>query len=991
MRRRTPISTYRLQFSRRFGFGDATDLVEYLAELGITDCYASPYLKAGPGSTHGYDICDHAQLNPEIGTADDYSGFTAALAAHRMGQIVDFVPNHMGADPGANAWWRDVLENGRCSAFADFFDIDWDPIKPELKERILLPILGDQYGSVLERGELSLDFVDGAFSLRYFNHNLPINPRQFTRMLEYDLETVRADLGDEDASLIELLSIITAFRNLPPYTESSPSGVAERHREKEVARERLRRLVEVAPRIGEHIVRAVNGFNGRPGRPETFNALHELLEAQPYRLAYWRTASHEINYRRFFDINQLAGLRMERAEVLRATHALILRLITERKISGLRIDHIDGLFDPKQYLERLQESVCEQSTDEAASAGSRYQASEGGIAASKEETGRLGSQPLYVVIEKILSAGEFLPEHWPVAGTSGYDFLNEVNGLFIARRNRRTSERVYRRFTGQRVAFDDLLYSCKKLIMDTSMASELSVLAGALDRLSEQDRRTRDFTLNSLREALREVVACFPVYRTYVTASGFTDTDREIIDAAIRRARRRNPAMEASIFNFLRSVLLPEPGEGDADPRLQFAMKFQQYTGPVQAKGLEDTAFYRYNLLVSLNEVGGEPQRFGCSPADFHAANRRRRERWPGAMLATSTHDTKRGEDARARLNVLSELPVEWGRHLSVWARINAVNRSVVDGEFAPDRNCEYLYYQTLLGAWPTTRDAETPAPSFVTRVKEYMLKAIREAKLHTSWITTNDDYERAVIRFAERTLTGPSSRRFLPAFLPFQQRIARLGMINSLAQLVLKTASPGVPDFYQGTELWNLSLVDPDNRRPVDYAARRQLLGGMKDLLGEPVAQGVGDRRQAVAELLANWEDGRIKLFLTARALRVCKRFAALFLEGTYEPLEVDGERVEHVVAFARRHSDGAALAIAPRLASYLITPERPLPVGIDTWGSTHLLLPQDLRARSYRNAFTGELLQPVTANRRHGLPLARVLQTCPVAMLIADNVDVR
>ena len=972
-RARLPISTYRLQFHRGFRFADACELVSYLHALGITDCYSSPFLKASPGSTHGYDICDHTQLNPEVGDEQEYGSFAAALAAHQMGHVVDFVPNHMGVDPAANAWWRDVLENGPCSGFAPFFDIEWQPDKDELRGKVLLPILGDQYGAVLERGELRLVFENGTFTLRYFDHNLPIDPQQLTVVLEHDLDSLRRDVGDEHPELLEYLSIATSLRNLPLPTERDPLRVAERHREEEVARERLQRLTAASPRILQHITDAVQTFNGRPDRPESFDRLHALLDGQPYRVAYWRTASHEINYRRFFDVNELAGLRMDDARVFEVTHSFILRLIRDATITGLRIDHIDGLFDPLQYLERLQDAAGRQHATEPTGNGTT-------------------PSPFYVVAEKILSRDEQLPEHWPVAGSSGYDFLNDLSGLFVDRGHYRALRHVYDRFTRKTQAFADVVYDCKKLIMDTPMASELNVLATALDRLSERDRRTRDFTLNSLRDALQEIVACFPIYRTYVSASGFSRADGDAIATAIRRARRRNPTMEPTIFDFVRAVLLPDRNHGhtrdDLEQRTTFAMKLQQYTGPVHAKGVEDTAFYRYNLLLSLNEVGGDPERFGCTPQEFHAAHRQRHTHWPSTMLATATHDTKRGEDLRARLNVLSEIPEEWGHCVSAWARINAGNRSVVEGRPAPDRNDEYLFYQTLLGAWPPNANATSHLndDAFLPRLCAYMRKAMREAKVHTSWITENRAYEDAALRFVERTLTGPTAARFLPAFAPLQQRIARLGMVNSLSQLVLKMVCPGVPDFYQGTELWDLSLVDPDNRRPVDYAVRRQMLATMTPLLCCKSAP-VGAHTDAVHEMLTHWSDGRIKLFLTAVGLRLRRAWAPVFLAGTYEPLEAEGDQAQHVVALARRRAPQTVIAVVPRLAVSLTTPTHLIPVGTQSWGTTRLPLPADDSTHTYRNVFTKETIEPIGAGVERSLSMATVLQTCPVALLVPER----
>ncbi|MCI0459539.1 MAG: malto-oligosyltrehalose synthase, partial [Gemmataceae bacterium] len=657
-RQRLPVSTYRLQLHPAFTFRDAQAVVPYLAKLGVTDCYCSPYFRARPGSTHGYDICDYGMLNPELGSESDYQAFAQELAAHHLGQVLDFVPNHMAVEPVHNAWWRDVLENGPSSPFARFFDIDWDPVKPELKGKVLLPTLGDHYGLVLERGELQLAIEGGALVLQYGDHNRPIDPKQVPRVFRLHLEALQAEMPADDPDLQEFLSILTALDYLPAYTETASDRATERQREKIVARERLARLVERSPRIRRHIDESLRVYNGQPGRPESFDRLHELLEALPYRLAYWKTAFHEINYRRFFDINKLAGLRMENAAVFAATHGLVLRLIREGQVTGLRLDHLDGLFDPVGYVERLQEAVLEEWAAESLAPADRTKEWRATLrcwraAERRQHPGGVVERPLYVLVEKILSGNETLPESWPVHGTTGYDFLNDLNRLFLDAHHARAMRQVYERVTGREAPFADVVYRSKELITETALASELNVLAHALNRLSEGNRRARDYTLDSLREALRELITCFPVYRTYVSASGVPSADRQVIDLALARARQRNPAMEPSVFDFLREVLLPQAphpspapaGEEEYRCRLEFAMKFQQYTGPVQAKGVEDTAFYRYNLLLSLNEVGGDPQRFGGLPAQFHEANGRRLAHWPHTMLATATHDTKRGED----------------------------------------------------------------------------------------------------------------------------------------------------------------------------------------------------------------------------------------------------------------------------------------------------------------------------------------------------------
>jgi (1->4)-alpha-D-glucan 1-alpha-D-glucosylmutase len=950
---RRPLTTYRLQFNRDCGFSEARDLVPYLAELGVTECYCSPYLKANPGSRHGYDICEHGSLNPELGSEADYEGFCSTLQAHGLGHLVDFVPNHMAADPRSNPWWRDVLENGPSSPFADFFDIDWDPIKPELKDKVLLPVLGDQYGRVLERGELQVRLRDGVLHLQYFDLDLPINPRQSPRVLGLHRDRLEREMVG-DPALREYLSILTALHNLPMYTEREPARIAERQREKEVGRERLSRLLADSPRLRRHVDECLRQANGEPGTPASFDVLHDLLAHQAYRLAYWRTAADEINYRRFFDINELVALRMEVPAVFEAAHGLLWRLVSDGKVTGIRVDHPDGLLDPLAYFKRLQQ---------------------------------LTGQPLYVVAEKILSPGESLNPDWRIAGTTGYGFLNMVSRLFVDPRQVQAMRRLYTRVTGLQESFEEVAYQGRRTIMLTAMASELNVLAHAMNRLTEQDRRSRDFTLNNCRTALREVVACFPAYRTYVNRRGGSDFDRETITTAIADARRRNPLMEASIWDFLMDLLLPawSAEHPVAEERVRFAMKVQQFTAPVLAKGVEDTAFYRYHVLVSANEVGGHPGRLSASVAEFHEMNGRRLECWPLELLATSTHDTKRGEDARARITVLSEMPVAWSNAVTAWMRINGRNRVKLHGGWAPDRNDEYLFYQVLTGCWPAER-SQSPiadrAPAHLTeRLVAYMDKAAREAKVHTSWIEENPDYSKALVRFVKETLAGRTARRFLASFVPFQRRVAQVGMVNSLSQLVLKLASPGVPDFYQGTELWDLSLVDPDNRRPVDFTARQHLLAELRPVLDRLAHETTVVRE--VQDLFTHWTDGRIKLLVTTCGMTFRRQQRALMLHGAYTPLELDGERADHVVAFARHDDSGTLLVVAPRLVVPLVAEERPLPIGPDAWAATRIVLPSVTRAARYRHVITGEWCE--TTSDGSSLLMASALGTCPVALLWA------
>jgi (1->4)-alpha-D-glucan 1-alpha-D-glucosylmutase len=984
---RSPISTYRLQLHAGFPFAAARAIVPYLSRLGISDCYLSPIFAARPGSTHGYDVTDHNRISDELGGAEAYDRLAGDLDRAGMGQILDIVPNHMAVDATSNPWWRDLLENGLCSIGARFFDIDWSPVKPELTGRVLLPILGDQYGYVLERGELTVAYADGRLELRYDTHRLPIEPGQIPSLLRHNIDVLSSEMGEEDPNLREFLSILSALGKMPPVDAVGPEAIAERRREKEVARERLERLVAASPAIRRHIDLALAAVNGEPGRSASFDALHAVLEAQPYRLAYWRTAAHEINYRRFFDVNDLASLRVEDPEVFEATHALLLDRLARGHVTGVRVDHPDGLYDPAVYFERLQALAAR---------------------AWQIERGDASPRPLYVVAEKILSPGESLPASWAVEGTTGYGFLNEVGGLFVDGAGMRRMRRAYTRFTRLHAPFEDVVYDGKKLIMDTSLASELNLLAHAIDRIGERNRRARDFTLNSIRDALVETVACFPIYRTYISLAGWSPEDRAAVDRAIRRARRRNPALEASVFEFLREVVLPrgvdEPltteaelyptdrrsgyppaSEEERNERLHVAMKLQQYTSPVQAKGVEDTAFYRYNVLLSMNEVGGDPSASGVSPAEFHEANHRRRERFARELTATSTHDTKLGEDVRARLWVLAELSEEWSREVGRWRRINQAHRSIVDGEPAPDRNDEYRFYQALVGVCPfdpSTSGMTSPriTDDLVDRLRAYMNKSIKEAKVHTSWINENRAYDDAVSAFVERSLGGGA--RFVSAGVPFIERIARAGVVNSLAQLVLKLTSPGVPDFYQGTEVWDLNLVDPDNRRPVDFDHRSRLLDAIEPLT-EPSTDDVSDRARKVGELLACWSDARIKMFTTTCGLRLRRSDPELFLRGEYVPLDTQVTVSGGLVAFARTLDGRALITIAPRLTASLASDVRPFPVG-ESWKTSRVLLPPPLADRTYRNLFTGEEIRPTRTAEESWLFAGEALSVLPVAILL-------
>jgi (1->4)-alpha-D-glucan 1-alpha-D-glucosylmutase len=966
-----PSATYRLQLNRDFTFKQATEIVPYLFSIGISDCYISPFLKARPGSMHGYDIVDHNSLNPEIGSPEDFDRFVKTLHEHGMGLILDIVPNHMAVMGSDNAWWMDVLENGQASAYACFFDIDWRPLKEELHGKVLVPVLHDHYGAVLESGELKLAFREeaGEFDVSYRGHRFPVGPREYPRVLKLCTDTLIARLGDQNPDVLEFQSLITAFEHLPGRQETNANLLAERNRDKEIHKHRLAALCARSPQIAAAIKQAVTVINGDPADPASFEALHELIKAQTFRLANWRVASDDINYRRFFDTNDLAGIRMENEAVFQATHRLILAFIAEDKVDGLRLDHPDGLYDPAQYFERLQLSIAETTKNsQFTDGGSRY-----------------------VVIEKILTGSERLPE-WPVCGTTGYDFSNLVNGLFVDRGAANPLARLYRNFGDEETDFDNLAYHCRKLIIRVALISELNMLANQLSRIALAKRRTCDFTLNTLRDALMEVVANFPVYRTYISSAGVSDHDTHSIGQAIVSAKRRSPAGDTSIFDFIHEVLLTRIAEDqDAAYRkavLGFVMKFQQFTSPVMAKGLEDTAFYRYNRLVSLNDVGGDLHRFGVTTSQFHTANKERFRDWPHTMLATSTHDSKRSEDVRARINVLSEMPSLWRLRVRDWRRINRNLRSVVNEKPAPTANDEYLLYQTLVGAWPAEPlNNENDWKIFTNRIEAYMLKAIREAKQNTSWINQNAEYEGAVSSFVRNLLKDGSDNPFLNEFLPFERRVARIGVWNSLSQTLLKLTCPGVPDTYQGNDLFDFSLVDPDNRRPVDYGRRREFLETLQGLPDEKTGT------NSLGQLLATPEDGRLKLFVTWRALCLRKRYLQVFRDGEYVPLVAEGVNAKHVVAFMRKFEDLSVLVVAPRLVANLVGDSRLPPIGESIWKDTYLVLPSNAASPTYRNAFTGELQEtkPLIAQKTRaqlGLEVSGALASFPVGLYLPTTV---
>ena len=837
-----PLATYRLQFTKDFTFDDAAALVPYLRDLGISHLYASPFLKARPGSTHGYDIVDHDRLNPELGGDEGFARLSEALKQNRIGLILDFVPNHMGVGQSDNAWWLDVLEWGQRSPYAAAFDIDWEALPFRRLPGVLLPILGRPYGDALQSDEIAIkyDAEMGSFAAWYFDHKLPINPQRYSEIVR---AIVTAAQAESEPAGQELAAPAHFYRN--PATPSYRGAPA--------LKQRLIGISGAAAVIERGLV-AYNGAN-----ESSRASLHRLLERQNYRLAYWRVAFAAVNYRRFFDINDLAGLRVEQPAVFRGIHPLVQRLIAEGRLQGLRLDHIDGLRDPAQYAKRLKQLI-------------------------QKARGKV-SPPFYVVVEKILAEGEEMPRFAGVSGTTGYEWLNVISHVLVDGNGLEPLEKTWRDFTGEQTPFPDMLDAARRRVIDTMLASEFTVLSGALARIAAGHFSTRDFTLNRLREALELYVLAFPVYRTYVTAAGASDADRATIDTVIAAARARWSGPDPEIFDFLRdTVTLDLAGrDGYSAARVRnFALKLQQFTGPLMAKAMEDTAFYRDHRLLALNEVGGHPDAHALDVADFHDLQRQRAASWPDGMTATATHDTKRGEDARARILALSEIPGKWQAAVTEWRGLNTALIQHADGQRRPSKAHEYMLYQTLIGVWP----GET-GDDLVKRVQGYALKAAREGKQETSWTNPGEAYEKTLNDYVAALLDPVTSAAFLASFSKFAARAALIGALNSLSQLTLKVLVPGVPDFFQGTEFWDLSMVDPDNRRPVDFAARQQALATDDD---------------DWAALAAHWQDGRIKMSLTRRLLSVRRAFADLFARGDYEPIGVTGPQAHHVIAFSRR-----------------------------------------------------------------------------------------
>lgn len=932
---RIPTATYRIQFHQGFNFTSAQAIVDYLAELGISDLYASPIFKAKAGSTHGYDVVDPTQLNPEIGTPEQFADLVKALQRDQMGWLQDIVPNHMAYDT-ENQLLMDVLENGPDSDAFNFFDIQWDHPYAAFYGRVLAPFLGSFYGECLENREIQLAYSETGLSICYHSLVLPVRIESYASFITHNLGHLTKTLGRQHPDFIKLLGILYLIKSIPTETKGR-----ERYDQIAFVKGLLWELYSQNADVQAFFKANVSVFNGEIGKPESFNLLDTLLSEQFYRLSFWKVGAEEINYRRFFTVNELISVKVEELKVFNQTHKLIEQWVKAGSVTGLRVDHIDGLYDPTEYLQRLREQMGD----------------------------------TYITVEKILELNEDMPHYWQTEGTSGYEVLNYINGLFCQSDHERQLRQLYTHFTGLEDTYEALVAEKKQLIIEKNLAGDVDNLAQLLQRIAKQTRQGNDFTSYGLKRSLTAILTFFPIYRTYIDSSTVRETDQATIQLALDQAEASVPLL-LNELHYIKKLLLRQDEQQLTDEqkqeRLHFVMKFQQLTGPLMAKGVEDTTLYIYNPLLSLNEVGGNPSHFGITVEQFHAFHQRRCDRWLHSMNTTATHDTKRGEDARARLNVLSEIPVEWERQLERWHELNREQQQQVKGKLVPDPNDEYFLYQTLLGAFPNSDDE---FPEFVERIKAYVIKAVREAKVHTAWLRPDSSYEEGYLAFVEQILANPDENKFLQVFRPFQARIAQYGMFNSLAQVLLKNAAPGVPDLYQGNELWDFSLVDPDNRRPVNYDQRIAWLQDIKERASTDILQ-------LIQQLLASPADGKVKLFLTMQVLQARKQYLPLFQQGRYQPLTVSGKFAEHIVAFARVHAGQVAIAIVPRFLTSLIQPET-LPLGEQIWHDTAVHLPEAMPT-PWLNVITNQPLQAKAT-----ISVADAFQHFPVALLISPTLE--
>jgi (1->4)-alpha-D-glucan 1-alpha-D-glucosylmutase len=956
---RVPLATYRLQFNSNFRFRDAIPILDYLRDLGISHLYASPILSSRHGSGHGYDVTDPTSIDLKLGGPEDFDALQAALQERGLGLILDIVPNHMAAS-SENRWWMDVLEFGPDSAFSSYFDIDWDSPSRTLAGKLLLPFLGRPFGDVLNDGELKIGLHDGRFLLHYFDHTFPIAPASYAEILGHCQANAQIVLDRGSPAALEWQGVLAVAQSLFYGSGATAQAAAERRIKFESLRDRLKQFLTAFSVVGACVNRALDGLNGASGDPASFVKLEQILGAQHYRLAYWQVPSEAINYRRFFSITDLVGVRVEDPAVFDATHELIIRTAQNPTCAGFRIDHIDGLRDPLAYLNRVRERLAKP-----------------GAAHGAQDPEN--AEP-YVIVEKILAKDEQLPVEWPVQGTTGYDFMNASARLFVDETRAKRLDEIYADWIGLRADFDDVVYEKKKLVMRTLFGVEMRALGRELGELARDDRYARELHPAELAEALIEVTACLPVYRTYIQSPDVPESTKQLLATAIDAARSHRSTLPGRYFDFLSDVLLlasPEHVRPEQrESRLTFVTRWQQFTGSIMAKGVEDTALYVYFPLASMNEVGGDPRVVGNGPAEFHQFVAARQGKWPNSLNTTTTHDTKRSEDTRCRISVLSEIPERWSECLPEWSSMNERHTSKLDRTVVPDRSEEYLFYQTLIGAWPLQEDDR---PALVPRLQEYFIKASREANVRTRWGAPNQAHESALREFVARTLDGAANSEFCASVERLMDCVGVYGMLNGLSQTLLKCTCPGVPDTYQGSELWDLRLVDPDNRGVIDFDRRVALMGTLHSPQG-------GQSRSDVEDLLSKWRDGRVKIYLLSRVLNARQNMPELFCFGSYKVLAATGEHASRIVAFAREHAEAWAITIFPRCMASVQGPVTLSECRRKFWQKTDLLLPVGA-PKGWVNVLGGNALGSVEVKSEGRLSLSEVFEEFPLALLLPSS----
>ncbi len=923
-----PRSTYRLQFNSSFRFSSASGIMDYLSKLGISDVYASPIFYAKKGSAHGYDVVEPNQINPELGTEDEFNLLIDLVKKKGMHWLQDFVPNHMAFNI-ENRMLIDLLENGANSRYVNFFDIDWNHHHAGMKNRILAPFLGKFFQEALENGEIRINYDEEGLSINYYETRLPLKIESYADVFSFRLDKLRNKLGRNDPDFIRYMGVLFVIKSLP-----TAEDIDERYNQIKFIKGIIWELYSNNNSIKDFIDEDLKIFNGIKGITESFDLLDKLLSQQNFRIAFWKVANEEINYRRFFNVNELISLRVENEDVFNRIHSFILKLIREDKISGLRIDHIDGLYDPSTYLSNIRERA----------------------------------KDIFLVVEKILEFDENIPGFWPVQGTTGYDYLNFVNEVFCKRKNNQRFSAFYNKFSGLNKSYEQIVVEKKKLIIQTRMAGDVENLAILIEEISSKDRFGVDITLHGVKEALEEILTHFPIYRTYISGRKNRKTDKKYLSEVIEKVKNENQLLSKE-FQFIGSLLTKDYSEKftieQKDKSLDFLMRFQQLTGPIMAKGFEDTVLYVFNRLISLNEVGGNPDKFGISLNEFYNFNKKRFLNWRHSINASSTHDTKRGEDVRARINVLSEIPEEWIKKVRIWNRINRQFKKFKNNYFIPDNNLEYFIYQTLIGSYPFN---SVEIKKYLQRIKQYLSKAMREAKEHSSWTQVDTEYESAVYSFIENIF---DNSEFFDDFLSFQKKIAFFGVYNSLSQVLLKITSPGIPDFYQGTELWDLFLVDPDNRQPVDYNLRR-------DFLTEVIEKDTEERISYLQNILKNPSDGKIKIFMVYKALQLRNEKPEIFNEGNFIPIEAGGKYKENIIVYARNTEDDFVITIVPRFLTNIVE-ENNLPVDRDIWDDTYIKLNKINPGSSIKNYFSGEIFE-----RNDKISVGEIFKNFPYGLLV-------